>query len=67
MCGEADAHVPVAALGHDAHLEVIEAARRGDGVRRAHAGRVLVCLAMTCAPHQHVLAARPTSTTSPSH
>lgn len=48
MCGQADAHVAIAALGHDAHLEVVEPAGRGDGVCRAHAGRVLVCLAVTC-------------------
>lgn len=49
-----DAHVPVAALGHDPHLEVVEPARRRDGVRGAHARRILVCFAVTCKQAQNL-------------
>lgn len=45
--GQADAHVAVAALRHDPHLEVVEAAGCGDRVRRPHRRRILVRLAMT--------------------
>lgn len=51
--GQADAHVAVAALGHDPHLEVVQATGGRDGVRRPHRRRVLVRLAMTCNTNHH--------------
>jgi hypothetical protein len=52
--GEADAHVPVPAFGHDADLEVVEPTGGRDGVRRPHARRVLMCLAMTWKHQQNL-------------
>lgn len=47
MRRQTDAHVPVPALGDDPDLEIVQAARRRYGVRRAHAGCVFVCLSMS--------------------
>lgn len=46
--GEADAHVAVAALGHDPHLEVVQPTGGRDRVRRPHRRRILMRLAMSC-------------------
>jgi hypothetical protein len=45
--GQTDAHVAVAPFADDLHLEVVEAARGGDGVRRLDARRISVRLAVT--------------------
>lgn len=47
MSREPDAHVAVAPLRHDADLEVVQAAGRGDRVRGPHTRCVLMSLAMT--------------------
>ena len=57
--GESDAHVTVAALGDDGHLEVVDSAGGGDGVRGAHRARVLVGLAVPAVLHAQVALRQP--------
>ena len=59
LCGEADAHVAVAALGDDGHLEVVDSAGGGDGVRGAHRAGVLVRLAVAAVLHAQVALRQP--------
>ena len=59
LCGEADAHVAVAALGDDGHLEVVDSAGGGDGVRGAHRASVLVRLAVAAVLHAQVALRQP--------
>lgn len=55
LCAESNTHVAVAALGHDAHFEVIETTGRRDGLRGAHARCILVGLAMAWKHNKHII------------
>lgn len=46
--GEADAHIAIATLANDLHLEVVETAGGRNGVRGSHTRCVLVSLSVPC-------------------